>query len=56
MKYVLITLSEGSIDQVTFYEKPYEAVASLFEYVRAMDPEKNDAVVYGADEMIANAK
>ena len=56
MKYVLITLSGGIIDQVTFYDGPYVAVANLAEYVKGMNPEKNDAVVYGPDGIVANAK
>ena len=56
MKYVLITLFEGIIDQVTFYDSPYVAVANLAKYVKDMNPEKNDAVVYGPDGIVANAK
>ncbi len=56
MKYVLITLHGGIIDLVTFYEDAYVAVANLGKYVKGMNPEKNDAVVYGPDGIIANAK
>ena len=56
MKYVLITLFEGIIDQVTFYDSPYVAVANLAKYTKDMNPEKNDAVVYGPDGIVANAK
>ena len=56
MKYVLINLFGGIIDQVTFYDSPYVAVANLAEYVMGMNPEKNDAVVYGPDGIVANAK
>ena len=56
MKYVLITLFEGIIDQVTFYEYPYVAVANLAKYTKDMNPEKNDAAVYGPDGIVANAK
>ena len=56
MKYVLITLFGGIIDQVTFYDDPYVAVANLSEYVKDMNPEKNDAAVYGPDGIVANAK
>ena len=56
MKYVLIILSGGIIDQVTFYDDPHRAVLNLSDYVKAMDPEKHDAAVYGPDGMIANAK
>ena len=56
MKYVLIILSGGIIDQVTFYDDPHRAVLNLSDYVKAMDPEKHDAAVYGPDGLIANAK
>ena len=56
MKYVLLTVSGGIIDEVTFYDEQVAAIRSLSEYVRAMDPEHNDAAVYGPYEMIANAK
>jgi len=56
LKYVLITLHEGIIDQVTFYDGPYVAVANLVKYVKDMNPERNDAAVYGPDGIVANAK
>ena len=56
LKYVLIILSGGIIDQVTFYDDPHRAVSNLSDYVKAMDPEKHDAAVYGPDGIIANAK
>ena len=56
MKYVLITLSGGIIDQVTFYDDPYIAVGNLAKYVMDMNSEKNDAVVYGPGGIVANAK
>jgi len=56
LKYVLITLCEGIIDLVTFYESPYVAVANLAKYTKDMNPEKNDAAVYGPDGIVANAK
>ena len=56
MKYVLILLSGGIIDQVTFYDEAHRAVTNLSDYVKAMDPEKHDAAVYGPDGLIANAK
>ncbi len=56
MKYVLITLFGGIVDQVKFYDNPYVAVVNLAEYVKDMNPEKNDAMVYGPEGIIANAK
>jgi len=37
------------------YNSPYVAVANLAEYVKDMNPKKNDAVVYGPDGIVANA-
>ena len=56
MNYVLVTISGGIISDVYFYDDVSKAVQSLSEYVRAMNPEKNDAGVYGPQGMIANAK
>lgn len=56
MKYVLITLFGGIIDQVTFYDHAYVAVRNLAKYVKDMNPEKNDAAVYGPNGLVANAK
>lgn len=56
MKYVLITLFGGIVDRVTFYDNAYAAVVNLAEYVKNMDQEKNDAMVYGPEEIVANAK
>ncbi len=54
--YVLITLSGGLIDQVKFYAEPIGAVKTLSDFVQTMDPENEDADVYGKDGLIANAK
>jgi hypothetical protein len=56
MSHVLITLSGGIIDLVTFYDDPSEAVRELARFVRRMNPEKDDAAVYGPEGLIANAK
>jgi len=56
MKYVLVTVSGGIIDEVRFYDEQLMAIQELSAYVRAMNPENHDAAVYGPDGMIANAK
>ena len=56
MKYVLVTVSGGIIDEVKFYNEQLMAVQQLSAYVRAMNPENHDAAVYGPGGMIANAK
>ena len=56
MKYVLITLFGGIIDQVTFYDLAYVAVRNLARYVKDMNPDKNDAAVYEPNGLVASAK
>jgi len=56
VNYVLITISGGIIDQVVFYDLAIEAVRALFTYVKTMNPEKDDAAVYGKEGLIINAK
>lgn len=56
MNYVLVTVCGGIISDVFFYADISKAVKALSEYVMTMNPEKNDAAVYGLQGMIANAK
>ena len=56
MSYALVTISGGIVDRVTFYDQAPGAIQDLFRYVNTMNPEVNDAAVYGPDELIANAK
>ena len=56
MKYVLVTVSGGIIDEVRFYDEQLTAIRELSAYVRAMNPEDHDAAVYGPDGMTINAK
>ena len=56
MNYVLVTVSGGIISEVYFYADILRAIQSLSEYVRTMNPEKNDAGVYSPEGVIANAK
>jgi len=56
MKYILATTSGGIINQVIFFDDGSKAINALSEFVKTMDPEKEDAAVYDPDRMIANAK
>jgi len=56
MTTVLIKISGGIIDQVDFYNDISTAVQTLSQYVETMNPEKDDAAVYGSHGMLANAK
>ncbi len=56
MKYVLVTVCKGIIDEVTFYDDQIMAIHDLSKYVKAMNPDHHDAAVYGPDGMVVNAK
>ncbi|MFH2059651.1 MAG: hypothetical protein ABIJ59_12210 [Pseudomonadota bacterium] len=54
--FVLITISGGLIDQVKFYEEPLVAISALSDFIKTINPENEDAGVYGKEGLIANAK
>jgi len=56
MKYVLATTSGGIINQMVYFDEGPKAIYALSEFVKTMDIEEDDAVVYDPDGMIANAK
>ena len=56
MNQVLVTVSRGIIEEVVFFHDPGTAIRALSKYVTAMSIEHNDAALYDADGMIANAK
>ena len=56
MKQALITISRGIIEQVFFFEDPEMAIQALSDHVKAMNLEHDDAALYNADGLIANAK
>ena len=56
MKYVLVTVWSGVIDQVIFFNDESKAIKELSEYVKSMDFERCDAAVFGHGGMKANAK
>ena len=56
MSYVLIVVTSGIIGEAMFYDDVSMVIQALSEYVKAMDPEHNDAAVFGTDGMVANAK
>ena len=56
MKYALIWLSGGIIEQVTFFNGQLQALKTLAEFVRDMDLHDDDAAVFGPKGLVANAK
>lgn len=56
MTYVMIWLSGGIIEQVTFFDDKSQALKTLAEFVRNMDLHDDDAAVFGPEGLVANAK
>jgi hypothetical protein len=56
MAYVLVTVSRGIIDWVTFFETAPLAVRALADFVKGMNPQDDDAAVFGSEGLVANAK
>ena len=56
MKYALVTVCKGLIDEVTFYDDQIMAIHDLSEYVKKMNPDHQDAAVFGPAGMVVNAK
>jgi len=56
MTYVLIWLSGGIIEQVTFFDSKQQAVRTLADFVKGMDLHDDDAAVFGPEGLVANAK
>jgi hypothetical protein len=56
MKYVLIAMSRGIIDQAVFFEDPGLAIQTLSDHVRGMNPEHDDAALFDGEGLVANAR
>ena len=56
MIYALVKVHKGIIEDVLFYFNESNALKALDEFVKNMNPENDDAAVYGPDGMVANAK
>ena len=54
--FALITISGGLIDQVKFYQEPLIAMSALSIFMKTINPENEDAGVYGKDGLVVNAK
>ena len=56
MTYVMIWLSGGIIEQVTFFDSKLQALKTLADFVKGMDLHDDDAAVFGPEGLVANAK
>jgi hypothetical protein len=56
MTYVMIWLSGGIIEQVTFFDNKLQALKTLADFVKGMDLHDDDAAVFGPKGLVANAK
>ena len=56
MTYVLVRVYRGIIDQATFFGRASVAVGALADFVKGMNPQDDDAAVFGSDGLVANAK
>ena len=56
MKSVLVTVTRGIIDSVSFFDNSQLSVLALSEHVKEMNVDHEDAAVYDSEGMIANAK
>ena len=56
MKLVLVKVSGGIIDGVTFFDTPKMAEKALVSFAKTMDPERDDAAIYDEKGLVANTK
>ena len=56
MTYVLVTVTGGIIERVTFFDSKSLALRVLTYFVKRMNPEEDDAAVFSPEGLVANAK
>jgi len=56
MAYAMVTVSGGIVEQVVFFDGVRQAIKRLADFVKTMNPEEEDAGVYGPEGLTANAK
>ena len=56
MSYVLVTVSRGIIDRVSFLDNALTAVKALADFVKGMNAQDDDAAVFGPKGLVASAK
>ena len=56
MKHVMIWLSGGIIEKVTFFDNKLQALKTLADFVKSMDLHDDEAAVFNPEGLVANAK
>ncbi len=56
MTHVLVTVTGGIIERVTFFDTKSLALRVLAYFVKRMNPEEDDAAVFNRQGLVANAK
>ena len=56
MTHVMIWLSGGIIEKVTFFDSKLQALKTLADFLKGMDLHDDDAAVFGPEGLVANAK
>ncbi len=56
MTHVLVTVTGGIIERVSFFDNKTLALTVLAHFVKRMNPEEDDAAVFSPRGLVANAK
>ena len=56
MTYILVTVTGGIIDRVSFFENRALALRVLAYFVKRMNPEEDDGAVFNEEGLVVNAK
>jgi len=56
MIFALVKVRRGIIDEVLFYPAEREALKAMNDVAKTMDPEHDDAALFGPDGLVVNAK
>jgi len=56
MTHILVTVTGGIIERVTFFDSKSLALRVLASFVKRMNPEEDDAAVFNRGGLVANAK
>ena len=56
MTHILVTVTGGIIERVTFFDSKSLALRVLASFVKRMNPEEDDAAVFNREGLVVNAK